>query len=172
MPTPIDDNNEPDLGPLKSASTMLSKVIKPGDLVVFESTVYPGCTEEICKPILESGFELFIPTDFVIGYSPERINPGDKAHNLHSVVKVVSAQTEEGLDIERVFTVRSSALDCTERVLSGLQRLQKLSKTSSGMLTLHSSMNFQRFSTSWRSTHMRSWTLPRRNGTFCHSSLD
>ena len=99
VPTPIDDNNEPDLGPLKSASTMLSKVIKPGDLVVFESTVYPGCTEEICKPILESGSELLSPRDFVIGYSPERINPGDKAHNLHSVVKVVSAQTEEGLDI-------------------------------------------------------------------------
>ena len=99
VPTPIDDRNEPDLGPLKSASTMLSKVIKPGDLVVFESTVYPGCTEEICKPILEGGSELLSPQDFVIGYSPERINPGDKAHNLHSVVKVVSAQTEEGLDI-------------------------------------------------------------------------
>lgn len=99
VPTPIDDRNEPDLGPLKSASTMLSKVIKSGDLVVFESTVYPGCTEEICKPILESGSELLSPRDFVIGYSPERINPGDKAHNLDSVVKVVSAQTVEGLDI-------------------------------------------------------------------------
>ena len=99
VPTPINDKNEPDLGPLKSASTMLSKVIKPDDLVVFESTVYPGCTEEICKPILEGGSELLSPRDFVIGYSPERINPGDKAHNLRSVVKVVSAQTEEGLDI-------------------------------------------------------------------------
>ncbi len=99
VPTPINHKNEPDLGPLKSASNMLSKVIKPGDLVIFESTVYPGCTEEICKPILESGSELLSPRDFVIGYSPERINPGDQAHNLNSVVKVVSAQTEEGLDI-------------------------------------------------------------------------
>ena len=172
VPTPIDDNNEPDLGPLKSASTMLSKVIKPGDLVVFESTVYPGCTEEICKPILESGSELLSPRDFVIGYSPERINPGDKAHNLHSVVKVVSAQTEEGLDI--VESVYGSVVSAGLHRASSIRVAEaaKLSKTSSGMLTLHSSMNFQRFSTSWRSTHMRSWTLPRRNGTFCHSSLD
>jgi len=99
VPTPIHENNEPDLGPLVEASTTLSKIIKAGDIVIFESTVYPGCTEEICQPILEKGSALSAPKDFVIGYSPERINPGDKSHNLQSITKVVSAQTDAALDV-------------------------------------------------------------------------
>ena len=99
VPTPIDINNEPDLGPLISASKTLSKIIRRGDIVVFESTVYPGCTEEVCQPILEAGSGLSAPQDFVIGYSPERINPGDKEHNLQSITKVISAQTDAALDI-------------------------------------------------------------------------
>lgn len=90
VPTPIDDSNLPNLSPLLSASRAVGKVLKKGDYVVFESTVYPGCTEEDCIPILEEESGLKWKEDFMVGYSPERINPGDKVHTLQSVVKVVS----------------------------------------------------------------------------------
>ena len=90
VPTPIDDSNLPDLKPLTSASKTVGEVLKKGDYVVFESTVYPGCTEEDCIPILEEKSGLQFPTDFKVGYSPERINPGDKQHTLQNVIKVVS----------------------------------------------------------------------------------
>lgn len=99
VPTPVDKNNIPDLTPVKKASETIGKVIKKGDYVVFESTVYPGCTEEDCLPIIEklSGLKNII--DFKIGYSPERINPGDKEHTLSSIVKVVSGCDEESLQV-------------------------------------------------------------------------
>ncbi|EPB65366.1 nucleotide sugar dehydrogenase, partial [Ancylostoma ceylanicum] len=84
------DSNLPDLKPLTSASKTVGEVLKKGDYVVFESTVYPGCTEEDCIPILEEKSGLQFPTDFKVGYSPERINPGDKQHTLQNVIKVVS----------------------------------------------------------------------------------
>lgn len=90
VPTPIDDSNLPDLKPLTGASKTVGEVLKKGDYVVFESTVYPGCTEEDCIPILEEKSGLQFPTDFKVGYSPERINPGDKQHTLQNVIKVVS----------------------------------------------------------------------------------
>ncbi|HVD97272.1 MAG TPA: nucleotide sugar dehydrogenase [Cytophagaceae bacterium] len=90
VPTPIDEFNLPDLKPLLSASNTVGKVLKKGDYVVFESTVYPGCTEEDCVPILEELSGLKAVTDFKVGYSPERINPGDKEHTLAKIVKVVS----------------------------------------------------------------------------------
>ena len=90
VPTPIDDSNLPNLKPLLSASTTVGKALKKGDYVVFESTVYPGCTEEDCIPVLEEVSGLKFREDFMVGYSPERINPGDKVHTLQSVVKVVS----------------------------------------------------------------------------------
>lgn len=90
VPTPVDEHNVPDLIPVRKASETMGKVIKKGDYVVFESTVYPGCTEEDCLPVIESISGLKNITDFKIGYSPERINPGDKHHTLSSIVKVVS----------------------------------------------------------------------------------
>jgi UDP-N-acetyl-D-galactosamine dehydrogenase len=98
VPTPVDEHNVPDLLPVQKASETVGNVIKKGDYVVFESTVYPGCTEEDCLPIIEelSGFKNI--TDFKLGYSPERINPGDKTHTLANVVKVVSGCDAESLE--------------------------------------------------------------------------
>lgn len=90
VPTPVDANKNPNLNILKSATEMVAKVLKRGDYVVFESTVYPGCTEEVCVPILEDISGLKLNKDFKIGYSPERINPGDKKHTLTSITKIVS----------------------------------------------------------------------------------
>jgi UDP-N-acetyl-D-galactosamine dehydrogenase len=99
VPTPVDDHNVPDLVPVQRASETIGKVVKKGDYVVFESTVYPGCTEEDCLPIIEKLCGLKNVTDFKLGYSPERINPGDKEHTLSSIVKVVSGCDAESLDV-------------------------------------------------------------------------
>jgi UDP-N-acetyl-D-glucosamine/UDP-N-acetyl-D-galactosamine dehydrogenase len=99
VPTPVDEHNVPDLIPVQRASETIGKVVKKGDYVVFESTVYPGCTEEDCLPIIEKLSGLKNVTDFKLGYSPERINPGDKEHTLSSIVKVVSGCDAESLDI-------------------------------------------------------------------------
>lgn len=98
VPTPIDSSNEPNLKPLVSASTTVGKVLKKGDYVVYESTVYPGCTEEDCIPVLEEVSGLKFKEDFKVGYSPERINPGDKVHTLASIVKVSSGCDEESAE--------------------------------------------------------------------------
>ena len=95
VPTPLDESKQPDLRPLKSASEMIGKILKKRDIVVYESTVYPGATEEFCVPILESKSGLKYNTDFFAGYSPERINPGDKEHRLPSIMKVTSGSDEE-----------------------------------------------------------------------------
>lgn len=99
VPTPVDDHNVPDLKPVLAASRTIGKVIKKGDYVVYESTVYPGCTEEDCLPVIEKVSGLKMGKDFKLGYSPERINPGDKNHTLTKIVKVVSGCDEESLDI-------------------------------------------------------------------------
>ncbi|MCC2599997.1 nucleotide sugar dehydrogenase [Sphingobacterium sp. FBM7-1] len=98
VPTPIDRLNAPDLSPLKKASEMLGHIIKPGDIVIYESTVYPGCTEEECVPVLEKASGLVFNRDFFVGYSPERINPGDKVHTLTTIIKVTSGSTPEVAD--------------------------------------------------------------------------
>jgi UDP-N-acetyl-D-galactosamine dehydrogenase len=98
VPTPIDEYNQPDLRPLIGASTTIGKVLKKGDYVVYESTVYPGCTEEDCIPVLEKESGLKFIEDFKVGYSPERINPGDKVHTLTNTVKIVSGCDDESLD--------------------------------------------------------------------------
>jgi len=99
VPTPIDKGNNPDLKPILGASTTVGKVLKKGDYVVYESTVYPGCTEEDCVPVLEELSGLKFCEDFKVGYSPERINPGDKVHTLKSIVKVSSGCDEESAEI-------------------------------------------------------------------------
>lgn len=98
VPTPVDEHNVPDLTPVQKASETVGKVLKKGDYVVFESTVYPGCTEEDCLPIMEKLSGLKNATDFKLGYSPERINPGDKNHTLANIVKVVSGCDAESLE--------------------------------------------------------------------------
>jgi UDP-N-acetyl-D-galactosamine dehydrogenase len=99
VPTPIDLANRPDLRAVTSASATVGGVLKKGDIVVYESTVYPGATEEVCVPILEEKSGLVGGIDFKVGYSPERINPGDKQHRFESIIKVVSAQDDESLGI-------------------------------------------------------------------------
>ena len=108
VPTPVDSAHQPDFGPLLSASATVGANLKPGATVVFESTVYPGATEEICVPVLEQRSGMQWKRDFFVGYSPERINPGDKEHTLTRITKVVSGDTPETL--ERVATVYSSII--------------------------------------------------------------
>ena len=98
VPTPIDDYKRPDLKPIESASELIGQVLKRGDVVIFESTVYPGCTEEIAVPILERVSGLKFNRDFFAGYSPERINPGDKQHRLPTIKKITSGSTPEVAD--------------------------------------------------------------------------
>ena len=99
VPTPVDENNRPDLKPLQSASEIVGKIISKGDIVVYESTVYPGVTEEECLPIVEQVSGLRYNVDFFAGYSPERINPGDKEHTVEKIKKVTSGSTPEIADI-------------------------------------------------------------------------
>lgn len=93
VPTPINDSNQPDLTPLEKASALLGRVIRKNAIVVYESTVYPGCTEEICVPIIEKVSGLKFNVDFFAGYSPERINPGDKLRRVHNIIKITSGST-------------------------------------------------------------------------------
>lgn len=99
VPTPVKGDHTPDLGPIKSASKILGQNLQPGSIVVYESTVYPGVTEEVCIPILEEESGLQAAVDFKVGYSPERINPGDQVHRLENIIKVVSGMDDESLDV-------------------------------------------------------------------------
>jgi len=98
VPTPINEHKQPDLSPLMKASALLGSVIKRDDIIIYESTVYPGATEEICVPILEQVSGLTFNTDFFVGYSPERINPGDKEHRVTNIFKITSGSTPETAD--------------------------------------------------------------------------
>jgi len=98
VPTPVNSDHTPDLHPVESASCIVGRNLTKGSIVVFESTVYPGVTEEICVPILEKESGLKCGIDFKVGYSPERINPGDKIHRLETIVKIVSGMDAESLD--------------------------------------------------------------------------
>ena len=110
VPTPIDQHRRPNLNPVISASTTVGKNLASGAVVVYESTVYPGLTEDVCIPLLEAHSGMRNGTDFFVGYSPERINPGDKEHTLETIVKVVSGQTPETLDLlDKVYSTVVSA---------------------------------------------------------------
>ena len=110
VPTPVDENNNPDLSPLYGASTTVGKVIKPGDVVVYESTVYPGVTEDECIPVVEKISGLRLNKDFFAGYSPERINPGDKLHTVEKIKKVTSGSTPEiGELVNKVYSSEIAA---------------------------------------------------------------
>ena len=104
VPTPVNNDHTPDLSPLEGASRILGQNLKKGSIIVFESTVYPGVTEDVCVPILEKESGLKCGVDFKIGYSPERINPGDKIHRLETIIKIVSGMDEESLEeISKVY---------------------------------------------------------------------
>lgn len=106
VPTPVDNSNQPDLTPVLKASESIGKVLKKGDYVVYESTVYPGCTEDDCVPVLEKVSGLKMGTDFKVGYSPERINPGDKQHTITKILKIVSGCDKEALEtIANVYSI-------------------------------------------------------------------
>jgi UDP-N-acetyl-D-galactosamine dehydrogenase len=132
VPTPIDAAKRPDLTPLVKASESLGQVLKRGDIVVYESTVYPGCTEEVCIPILERVSGLVYNRDFFAGYSPERINPGDKQHRVTSILKVTSGSTPEVADfVNRLYgsiitagTYKASCIKVAEaaKVIENTQR--------------------------------------------------
>ena len=132
VPTPIGDGKRPLLTPLRLASEMLSGVLKKGDIVVYESTVYPGATEEFCVPFLEKGSGLKLNEDFFVGYSPERINPGDKEHRLPTILKVTSGSTPETADfVDEVYrtiitagTHKASSIKVAEaaKVIENTQR--------------------------------------------------
>ena len=109
VPTPIDDNKQPDLSPLVAASKLIGSVISTGSVVCYESTVYPGVTEDICGPIVAAESGLVQGVDFKLAYSPERINPGDKEHTISRIVKVVSGEDEDSLD--RACRVYSSIIE-------------------------------------------------------------
>lgn len=132
VPTPINEHNTPDLTPILAASKTVGQVLKKGDYVVYESTVYPGCTEEDCIPLLEEGSGLKFVDDFKVGYSPERINPGDKKNTIRTIKKVVSGCDEESLDeIAKTYEIvvdagthRSSSIKVAEacKVVENTQR--------------------------------------------------
>ena len=132
VPTPVDAHNVPDLVPVQSASATIGKVLKKGDYVIFESTVYPGCTEEDCLPIIEKLSGLKFCEDFKLGYSPERINPGDKQHTLATIIKVVSGCDAESLnEIAQVYELvvkagvhRASSIKVAEaaKIIENTQR--------------------------------------------------
>ena len=132
VPTPIDGHKRPDLGPLIAASRTLATVLQPGSVVIYESTVYPGATEEICVPLLEQGSGLRLHRDLFVGYSPERINPGDKSNRLESICKVTSGSTPEVADFvdalyRRIITVgthKASSIRVAEaaKVIENTQR--------------------------------------------------
>lgn len=106
VPTPIDKENLPDLSPLKSACHSIGKILKKNDVVIFESTVYPGTTEEICVPILEESSKLVFNKDFYAGYSPERINPGDKVHTIANIKKITSGSTPEITEfVDQIYSI-------------------------------------------------------------------
>ena len=115
VPSPIDRHKQPDLRPLRAASETIGKVLKPGDIVVYESTVYPGCTEEECVPVLERASGLTFNRDFFAGYSPERINPGDKVHRVANITKVTAGSTFEVADTVDQLYASKRRLDISRR---------------------------------------------------------
>lgn len=131
VPTPVDENDKPDLSPLHKASHLISKYLKKGDIVIYESTVYPGCTEDFCIPILENFSKLKLNLDFGVGYSPERINPGDSENNLINTVKIVSGSNSFYADkvknlydkiIKNTYLAKTIKIAESSKILENTQR--------------------------------------------------
>ena len=132
VPTPIDELKKPDLRPLLKSSEMIGNTIKKGDLIIYESTVYPGCVEEVCVPVLEKFSNLIFNKDFFCGYSPERINPGDEKHTISNIKKITSGSTPEISDLvddlyNEIITVGTHKVSCIKvaeaaKVIENTQR--------------------------------------------------
>ena len=147
VPTPIDEHKQPDLGPLLKASEMIGKVLKKGDVVIYESTVYPGATEEDCVPVLEKSSGLKFNRDFFAGYTPERINPGDRTHRLPTIKKVTSGSTPEIAEfVDRLYasiitagTHKASSIKVAEasKVIENTQRDLNISLVNELALIFH-----------------------------------
>ena len=139
VPTPVYDDHTPDLTPVEGASRILGRNLRKGSVVVFESTVYPGVTEDVCVPILEKESGLKCGKDFKIGYSPERINPGDKLHRLENIKKIVSGMDAETLDtVAKVYELVVEAGGCTVRRPSRSRRPRRSLRTRSATSTSRS----------------------------------
>lgn len=147
VPTPLDNNKQPDFSMLLSASEQLGKLLKVGDIVIYESSVYPGATEEKCIPILEKASNLTYGKDFTVGYSPERINPADKKHVFANIIKIVSATDEETLDVVSAMydnvvkagTYRASSIRVAEacKVIENVQRDVNIALMNDIAIMLH-----------------------------------
>ena len=131
VPTPIKLNKTPDLQMLKKASILVGKLMKKGSFVIYESTTYPGCTEEFCIPILEKNSEKFFEKDFFVAYSPERVNPGDKLNNLKNITKIVGSNNNKTIKVvknlynkicKKIFTTKSIKIAETAKVIENTQR--------------------------------------------------
>ena len=142
VPTPVSETKIPDLNPLIKASEAVADILKKGAIVVYESTVYPGVTEDICVPILEKGSGLQYNTDFFVGYSPERINPGDKEHTITKIQKVVSGSTPQCSKPWQRSTAPSSRPAYTKPLPSKQPRPPKSSKIPNGISTSLLSMSW------------------------------
>ena len=172
VPTPVDKNNNPDLRPLYGASETVGKVISKGDIVVYESTVYPGVTENECVPIVERVSGLTFNRDFFAGYSPERINPGDKEHTVEKIKKVTSGSTPETARMVDAVYASVSRPAHTWRPPSRWPKQPKSSKIRNVTSTSHSSTSWPRFSTAWASTRKTCWQPQAPNGISSPSNPD
>ena len=169
VPTPIDSANRPDLSPLVRATETVGRAMRKGALVVYELTVYPGCTRDVCVPILERESGLLLNEGFFVGYSPERANPGDRGHRLTNIVKVTSGSTPEAADavddlygsIVTAGTHKASSIEVAEaaKVIENTQRDLNIAL----MNELPSS------STGWASTRWKCWPRRRPSGISCPS---
>ena len=172
VPTPVDKNNNPDLKPLYGASMTVGKVISKGDVVVYESTVYPGVTEDECIPVVEKNSGLKYNEDFFAGYSPERINPGDKEHTVEKIKKVTSGSTPEiGRFVNKVYASVITAgthLAPTIKVAEAAKVIEIRNETLISLL----STSCLKYLPAWVLTRRMYWKRLRRNGTSCHLSRD
>jgi UDP-N-acetyl-D-galactosamine dehydrogenase len=172
VPTPVDSDNNPDLTPLVGASTTVGKVIGKGDVVVYESTVYPGVTEDECIPVVEKVSGLKMNVDFYGGYSPERINPGDKQHTVEHIKKVTSGSTPEiGKYVNEVYAsviIAGTHLAPTMKVAEAA----KVIENSQRDINIALSTNFPKSLTRWVLTPLMFWKLLAPSGTSCPSVRD
>ena len=169
VPTPIDEHNQPDLTPLIKASETIGKVLKQGDVVIYESTVYPGATEEDCVPVLEKFSGLKFNQDFYAGYSPERINPGDKEHRVTTIKKVTSGSTPETADLVDALYNEIITVGTHKAPSIKVAEAAKVIENTQRDVTSPWSTNSPSSSTKWASIPKRSCKPPALNGIFCPS---
>ncbi len=170
VPTPIDASKQPDLAPLKGASQTIGRTLKRGDIVVYELTVFPGVTEDICIPVLEKTSGLKWKADFNVGYSPERINPGDKERRFDNILKIVSADTAETLDIVDA-TYRAVVTAGTHRAGSiKVAEFAKVLENTQRDVNIALINEVALISIGSGSTRATCWTRPAPSGTSCPSS--